>query len=76
MTPTLEALSLEFTDITFLKADIDECEEMATKYGVRSVPTMILFKDGQVVSTKVGNLNKSKLTEWLSELIVYVTIGF
>ncbi len=47
------------------KVNIDENPEAPTKYGVRGIPTMILFKDGKPVATKVGALPKSQLKEWL-----------
>ena len=46
---------------------IDDNPETPTKYGVRSIPTLILFKDGKVFSTKVGALPKSILLEWIKE---------
>ncbi len=51
--------------LTVAKVNIDENPRSPTKYGVRGIPTMILFKDGQVAATKVGALPKSKLYEWV-----------
>ena len=50
-----------------VKVNIDENPETPTKFGVRGIPTMILFKDGAAVATKVGALPKSKLMEWVEE---------
>lgn len=51
--------------VTIAKVNIDKNPQTPQKYGVRGIPTMILFKDGQPVSTKVGALPKSKLVEWI-----------
>ena len=47
--------------------NIDENPNTPPKYGIRSIPTLMLFKNGTVESTKVGSLNKSQLTEFLDE---------
>ena len=63
--PALDELSDEFGDqLTIAKVNIDDNPETPSKYGVRGIPTLILFKDGEVASTKVGALPKSKLKEW------------
>jgi thioredoxin 1 len=51
--------------VTIAKVNIDKNPQTPNKYGVRGIPTMILFKDGKPVSTKVGALPKSKLVEWI-----------
>jgi len=55
--------------LTVAKVDIDSNPGIPTKYGVRGIPTLILFKDGQVAATKVGSLPKSKLYEWLESVL-------
>ena len=66
--PALEELASEMGDqITIAKLNIDENPNVPTKYGVRGVPTLMLFKDGQVAATKVGALPKSKIQEWINE---------
>jgi len=68
--PSLEEISKEMAGkITVTKINIDENPETPTKYGVRGIPTLMLFKDGQVAATKVGALPKSKLVEWIAESI-------
>ncbi len=52
--------------VTIAKVNIDENPESPQKYGVRGIPTMILFKDGKAIATKVGSLPKSQLVEWLN----------
>ncbi len=51
--------------LTVAKINIDENPKTPMKYGVRGIPTMILFKNGQVAATKVGALPKSTLYEWV-----------
>ena len=55
--------------LTIAKVNIDDNPESPSKYGVRGIPTLILFKDGEVASTKVGALPKSKLKEWIESVI-------
>jgi len=55
--------------LTVAKVNIDQNPETPQKYGVRGIPTLILFKDGQPVGTKVGALPKSKLVEWIDSMV-------
>jgi len=64
--PFLEDLATDMAGkLTVAKVNIDENPQTPTKYGVRGIPTMMLFKDGQVAATKIGALPKSKLYEWV-----------
>lgn len=64
--PALDALSESMGDkVTVAKLNIDENPNTPTKFGVRGIPTLMLFKDGKVASTKVGALPKNKLVEWI-----------
>ena len=64
--PALEELSDELGDrVTIVKLNIDENPDAPSKYGVRGIPTMILFKDGQPAATKVGAAPKTQLQSWL-----------
>ncbi len=64
--PSLEEISDEMGDeLTVAKVNIDENPMTPSKYGVRGIPTLILFKDGEVAATKVGALPKGKLVEWI-----------
>ncbi|MDA5194577.1 thioredoxin [Govanella unica] len=65
--PSLEALSDEMPEVVIAKVNIDENPTSPAQYGVRSIPTMILFKDGRPHATKVGALPKSALAEWLKK---------
>ena len=64
--PSLEELSAELGDrVQIVKLNIDENPEAPTKYGVRGIPTMILFKNGVPAATKVGAEPKSRIQAWL-----------
>ncbi len=64
----LEEIAVEMDGkLTVAKLNIDDNPETPSKYGVRGIPTLILFKGGAVAATKVGALPKSKLIEWITE---------
>jgi thioredoxin 1 len=65
--PILEEVAAEFADkLTIAKLNIDENPGTAPKYGIRGIPTLLLFKDGEVAATKVGALSKGQLKEFLT----------
>ncbi len=66
--PALEQLSDELSGkVTIAKLDIEDSPTTPSRYGVRGIPTMMLFKDGQMASMKVGAMPKQKILEWLTE---------
>lgn len=68
--PALEELATELQEkVTVAKLNIDESPQTPTRYGVRGVPTLMIFRDGQVAATKVGALPKSKIKEWIEASI-------
>ena len=68
--PALEELSQELGGkVTIAKVNIDENPQTPGKYGVRGIPTLMIFKNGQVAATKVGALPKSKIKEWIESSI-------
>ena len=68
--PFLEDLARDKEgQLTVAKLNIDHSPKTPTRYGVRGIPTLILFKDGQVVATKVGSLPRSKLYEWVESVL-------
>ena len=68
--PSLEALATEKGEqIKVVKVNIDDNPNAPTKYGVRSIPTMLIFKDGEVVAQTVGALPKSELFKWVEAAI-------
>ncbi len=68
--PALEEISEEMkNEIRITKLNIDENPSTPQQYGVRGIPTLLLFKNGEVIAEKIGALSKTKLTEWISENI-------
>ncbi|MDT8287939.1 MAG: thioredoxin TrxA [Elusimicrobiales bacterium] len=68
--PALEELANELAGrVTVAKLNIDDNPTTPGKYGVRGIPTLMLFKNGEVAATKIGALPKSKLQEWLEQNI-------
>lgn len=66
----LEAIAEDFKDrITFASCDIDEALNLAVKYNIRSVPTMIFFKDGQMVKRHTGAMKPLELAELIAGVI-------
>jgi len=68
--PALEEISGEMEGkLTVAKINIDENPGVPQKYGVRGIPTMMIFSGGQVAATKVGALPKGKISEWIEASI-------
>jgi thioredoxin 1 len=68
--PFLDELATEMAGrVTVAKVNIDENPQTPRRYGVQGIPTMMLFKGGQVASTKIGALPKSKLKEWIESAL-------
>lgn len=64
--PILNEIAEAYADkLTIAKLNIDENPDTAPKYGIRGIPTLLLFKNGAVVATKVGALSKTQLKEFL-----------
>ena len=66
MAPVLEKISESRDNIKIAKVDVDKFENIAKTYGVMSIPTLILFKNGQVVDKKIGFTAEPLLTEWIN----------
>ena len=65
--PILDQVAEEFGDrIRIVKVDVDDNQATAAKFGIRGVPTLMLFKNGEATHTKVGAMSKSQLTEFLN----------
>jgi len=68
--PILEEISNEMSnEVVIAKHNIDENPNQPTKYGVRGIPTMLLFKNGELKATKVGATTKSNIVSWIKENI-------
>ncbi|MGH8556022.1 MAG: thioredoxin TrxA [Methylococcales bacterium] len=64
--PILDEIALIYRDrLTFAKLNIDENPKTPQAYGVRGIPTLMLFKEGEIQATKVGMVSKSKLAEFI-----------
>ncbi len=68
LAPILDEVASEMGDkVKITKMNIEESPETPSKYGVRGIPTLIMFKNGQAVATKVGSLPKGALIKWIEE---------
>ena len=68
--PVLDELASEYGEkLKICKMDVDANPETAPKYGIRGIPTLILFNNGDVAGTKVGALSKSQLSEFIDSAI-------
>ncbi|HEY2709647.1 MAG TPA: thioredoxin [Caulobacteraceae bacterium] len=66
--PALDAISEELAGhVTIAKVNIEDSPTTPSRYGVRGIPTMMLFKDGHMASMKVGAMPKQNILEWLAE---------
>ena len=66
--PALEQISQELDSaVTIAKLNIEDSPTTPSRYGVRGIPTLMLFKGGQMASMKVGAMTKAKILEWLEE---------
>ncbi len=66
LAPILESVVDDYAGkVKIVKINVDEHPETAPKFGIRGIPTLILFKNGEVLATKVGALSKSQLTDFL-----------
>jgi thioredoxin 1 len=71
--PALEEIAAQLAgEITVAKLDIEESPATPSRYGVRGIPTMMLFRDGRMASMKVGAMPKQKILDWLAEAGVAV----
>ena len=63
--PIVEELASQYKNIKFVKLDVDECENIARKFGVMSIPTIIKFQNGQEIDRKIGYINKEDFEDWI-----------
>ena len=68
--PILDEIADEYTDsLTVAKINIDENQQTPQKYAVRGIPTLMIFKDGEVIGTKVGTVSKLQLSAFIDSII-------
>ena len=66
--PLLEEVSTEYsTRLKIAKMNVDENRDVPAKFGIRGIPTLMLFKDGQLAATKVGAMSKAQLTAFIDQ---------
>jgi len=68
--PRFEELSEEMKDVKFCKLDVDKNQKTSMKYGVRSIPTLLMFKDGEVAGTIVGAYPKDMIKQKIKETLL------
>ena len=66
--PVLEKIDKELNEVNFGRIDIDEYREQAKEVLIKSVPTVLLYKDGKEVDRKMGYQPKEKLLDWINNL--------
>lgn len=70
LAPLIEEVATEYAGrLKVVKLDVDQNPEMPPKYGIRGIPTLIIFKDGEVKDTKVGMLTRSQMTAFIDQSI-------
>lgn len=70
LSPLVDELASELSGkVKVVKVNIDESPEAPSKYGVRGIPTLMLFKGGKVIDTRVGGMPKSQLAEWVEDTL-------
>ena len=69
LSPIVDEVANELSGkMKVVKINIDENPNSPTKYGVRGIPTLMVFKNGELVDTKVGGMSKAQLNDWLSSV--------
>ena len=64
--PHLKALAAVREDVKVVKMNVDECQSVPAKFGIRSIPTMMIFKNGELAETRTGAMSKGELEKWVS----------
>lgn len=70
LSPIVEEIAIELRDrLKVVKVDVDENPDIATRYGIQAIPTLLVFKDGKIVTEIVGYVSKKALLNKLEEVI-------
>ena len=67
--PTIDELDKELDSVEVCKCNVDECESIAAELGIQTIPTLIIFKNGQILNKRTGGTSKSSLKEWIESSI-------
>lgn len=65
LTPILEEIAKGTDEVQIVKINVDDSQEIAARYGVMSIPTMIIFEDGHIKDTKVGVISQEQILDWI-----------
>ncbi len=65
LSPILADIAGELDSVKIVKVSVEENQQLALKYQIKSIPTLLLFKDGEIIATKIGGGNKNVLMEWI-----------
>ena len=68
LAPVMEEVEREMVDVKFLKIDVDQEEELARRFGVMSIPTIIVFKDGNIKGQNVGFMTKDEIIDMINSV--------
>ena len=74
ISPILDEIAKERNDVTIIKVNIDDNEQIAMNYGVQSIPTLMLFRDGEKQDSAIGALPKTALNKFLDKNIKEVSV--
>ena len=67
LSPVIEQVEREHPDLKVVKVDVDEAPQIAVKYGIQAIPTLFLVKEGKVVDSRMGYLNKNQLEGFVTK---------
>lgn len=65
MSPIIEEIANELNNISFFKANVDEEQELSSRFRVSSIPLFVLFKDGKAIASRTGGSSKEEFIDWL-----------
>ena len=69
LSPTVDDIAAEHPEFTVVKCNVDDCDDIALRFGIRSIPTLLYIKDGEVKDRTVGVVSKDEILERLSKLL-------
>lgn len=69
LSPTVDDIAAEHPEFTVVKCNVDDCDDIALRFGIRSIPTLLYIKDGEVRDRTVGVVSKDEILERLCKLL-------
>lgn len=70
MAPVIEELAKNMKEVKFVKIDVDDNPKLSNKYEIRSIPTLIFFRDGEIIDKIIGGMDEDDLKEKIEELLI------